>query len=280
MALALCGAVSYATEPGSEALPFIRVKADAAVLGLGGTGIGNNTVYSVLGGDRLSVRAGGARWMPDINSTTYMGLGGMYNLGNVAFSVDVMSGKGARIESEDYTPGSLFLQAGGAYRLTDNISFGADLVYASENLLKDYSYSAFAVNAFVAGRFGGFCFAAGLSSLGSAVSSSTSGKFSLPSSATLDAAYTFRFGESSFKAAATMDYFFSGTLAASVGAEYKVYDIISARVGYHAGGESVIPSFASAGFGMQYSGVSFDLAYLFGSESLNGTFALTLGYRF
>ena len=73
---------------------------------------------------------------------------------------------------------------------------------------------------------------------------------------------------------------FSGAFAAGIGAEYSFDKLIFARVGYHYGGESVVPSFASAGFGFHNGMFCLDAAYLFGSDVLNNSFSVSVGVRF
>ena len=76
------------------------------------------------------------------------------------------------------------------------------------------------------------------------------------------------------------DYFFSGWFAAAFGASYTFNDLVSFRAGYRYGGKSPIPSYASVGAGVKFAGVKLDLSYLLGSEVMNNTLAVGLGYSF
>jgi hypothetical protein len=58
--------------------------------------------------------------------------------------------------------------------------------------------------------------------------------------------------------------------------------MVSFRAGYRYGGDSPIPSFASVGAGVKFSGVKLDLAYLIagGDSPMKNTLAIGLGYSF
>jgi len=280
-ALALvCPLAVYAVEPGSEALPFIKIVTDASRLGMGGTGLSGAVPFALEENRTLDAHVGYVSWMPEVSTTNYVDLGAAFRTGNLALSLEGFRGSGEKISGTTFTPASIYIKGGAAYKITDFLSAGASVAYAKEDLLSDYSYSAVAADVFVAGKYAGWNFAAGISSLGSAVTSDSTGDFSLPTSLVLDGGYSAAFGAHGLKADATLDYFFSGTLSAAIGAEYCYNEMISARFGYRAGGESVIPSFASAGLGLCFSGFCVDAAYLFASDVLGGGFGVRVGYRF
>lgn len=281
-ALALvCPLAVYAGEPGSEALPFIRMTTDAAKLGMAGTGYGTEAVAFSLDASRtLDAHVGFVSWMPDLNKTDYVDLGAVFRTGNLAFSLAGFRGTGEKISHLDFTPYNIFVKGGAAYRIGDILSAGASVAYAREEIAKDHSYGAVAADVFVAAGFAGWNFAAGVSSLGSAISSGSGGDFSLPASASFDGGYSASFGSHALKADAAIDYYFSGALSAALGAEYCYAGMVSLRAGYRAGGDSVIPSYGSAGLGLSYAGIHVDFAWLFASDVLGGGFGLSLGYRF
>ena len=94
------------------------------------------------------------------------------------------------------------------------------------------------------------------------------------------AEYTIEVGSSSELCAdADVEYCFSTGLCASVAAEYIYNNMFFLRTGGHFGKGS-IPSFASAGLGAKVFGASLNVAYIFASETLVGSWMLGLGYAF
>ena len=77
-----------------------------------------------------------------------------------------------------------------------------------------------------------------------------------------------------------IDYYFDGALATALGAGYTFNDMVSLKAGYRAGGDSVLPSFASVGAGVKFMGLKLDVAYLIGTENMNNTLAIGLGFSF
>lgn len=81
--------------------------------------------------------------------------------------------------------------------------------------------------------------------------------------------------------AAGADCLFSGTVMAGAGAEFSIADMVFLRGGYHYGdGAGAIPSYATAGAGVKYKGISVDAVCILASQVLSGTAALKLGYEF
>ena len=265
----------------SEALPFTRIPFDASVLGMGGAGLGTNAL--TLSFDRtrsLSAYAGLVSWMPDFNKTTLIDLGAAYRTGDLALSFTGFRGTGDKLEDLDFTPSCIYVGAGAAYRINEYLSAGINAFYARENVAEDHSYSAVATDLFVAGHFGGWTLSLGGRSLGSSIMAADGMSFSLPSSICLDAVYEAAFGVHAIKGVATIERYFSAAATAAIGFQYCYDGMLSARAGYHASDDAVIPSYVSAGLGLSYAGVRLDLAYLFASDILGGGFGVTLGYSF
>ena len=130
-------------------------------------------------------------------------------------------------------------------------------------------------------RFHGISIAAGVSSLGNKTTSLSGEKYSLPSSFDLGIGYQLNLHEHhAIRFIADADYFFSRKFAASAGLSYTWNSMLTVRCGYHYGGKSVVPSYASAGLGVKFFGISLDAAYIFGSEILRNSLGLSLGYEF
>ena len=125
--------------------------------------------------------------------------------------------------------------------------------------------------------------ALGVSSLGSRVESASGAMYSLPASLTFGAGYLAEFAETHrVEVLLDADWYFAGALSAAVGAEYNWNRMVSVRAGYRYGGESVIPSYASVGAGVEFIGISLDLAYLIatGDSPMKNTLTFGLGYSF
>lgn len=279
----------HAQEATSDALPFVQIDFNPASLAQGSSVV--PTVASIPFAD-FTISAGGAfeQYMPEISATQYISGGAAGKYGKLGAALSFARGSGEEISSESFTPTEILVNAGVAYALLDVLSAGINVKYAKEQLLSDYSNDAVAVDIFAAGvfgKYGSFNYTAGISNVGSKVSSSATGDFSLPAAATAAIGYHYgafdtHLGPSGHRVElnARADYFFSGSFAASIGAEYGFGDLVFARAGYHYGGESVVPSFASAGLGLHISMITLDAAYLFASDVLGGSFAVSARVKF
>ena len=118
-----------------------------------------------------------------------------------------------------------------------------------------------AADLFVAGKVDAFDFAAGVCSVGTQVESESTGSFNLPSAATAGCGYVYDADSFSVCTRAKADYYFSGYLAAGIGAELLYDGMFAVRAGYHYGGESIIPNFASAGLGLHVGEFALGAAY-------------------
>ena len=65
-----------------------------------------------------------------------------------------------------------------------------------------------------------------------------------------------------------------------MGVEYGFAEVAYARAGYHYGGETILPSFASAGLGLCLGHLELDAAYVFASDVLGNSFSLKIGVWF
>ncbi len=195
------------------------------------------------------------------------------------------------LSTGSFRPRNLEVRAGASYRIFDFLSLGASFGYLSQKLSSEMSYRAFSANvsAMVCFDFGSrSLFKAMLEagSLGTSVKSADGTGFHLPSFLRAEAGYGLLLGKHRVEALGGCSYhFFSHALSASAGVSYSFNSLLFFRGGYNFGGDSLggnspIPSYASAGVGVKFFGVSLDAAYLFGSEVIRNSLALTLGYSF
>ncbi len=287
---------------GAQALPYTASDADPAILAKGGAGLTEtrsvshaaftNAAAIPFSESTLDVTAGYMMWQPASINSNVISVGAAYNMKgklgiaaglyygmNPEYNVTNASGAG----SGTFKPSDMHVALGVSYRFIDALSLGVNFGYASSSLAEETSYGAIAADIFLMSKFSDFKVTAGVSNLLGSIQSAGGAKFNLPASAALGVGYDKTFAEKhAVEANLDLDYFFIGGVAASVGAGYTFNDLVSFRAGYHYGGESVIPSYASVGAGVKFAGVKLDLAYLIaGADSpMKNTLAVGLGYSF
>lgn len=291
-AAALFAAVLPAVAGGAgfEALPFLRLQRDPSALTGGAAQVYASKAYSVFSNPTLSVGGGGdlalsySRWGASgsngfdacgafgLSERFSLGLGFSYGL-NPAY--DLLDGAGM------FTPTDMIAGIGAGFKITDVFSVGANARYALSKLTETYSYGAFSGDLFVAIDLSGFTATAGVSTAGPAVQSVSTGSYSLPSSASFGFGYGSVLGDAlSARSQLTVDYYFSGALAAGFGTEAVIKDMVSLRLAYNYGGESVIPSYTSAGIGLNFSGFRINAALFLSGEDVGNSMVFSLGYSF
>lgn len=203
-------------------------------------------------------------------------IGGAYQMGT---KYDVIDGSGN--PKGTFTPSDLMFNAGLGVKIIKNLSLGANFHYASQSLADGVSYNAVSADVFALYRVAGVNITAGVSNVGSSVKSDKTGSFSIPAAAVVAGAYTLKAGKShSIDLALDANYYFKGGFAASLGAQYAFKDLAFFRAGYHYGGDSVMPSFASVGAGVAFKGVALNVSYLISSEAIKNTINVGLAFSF
>ncbi len=287
---------------GAQALPFTVADADPVILAKGGAGLTEtasvshaaftNSAAVPFSENTFDVSAGYMMWQPSSINSNVISVGAAYNVKekfgiaaglyygmNPEYKITNSSG----VSGGTFKPSDIHAALGISYRFLDFMSLGVNFGYASSSLAEGQSYGTIAADAFLMAKFSDLKVTAGVSNVLGTVKSAGGAEFCIPGSAALGAAYGKAFGEKNFaEVNLDVDYFFSGWIAASVGAGYTFNDLFSVRAGYRYGGESPIPSYASVGAGVKFKGLKLDLAYLIaGSDSpMKGTLALGLGYSF
>ena len=274
----LCMAAS-AQELVSEALPFMQIDFNPVSTSMGSSIVPSAAVLP-LGSTRLAAGVAYENYMPDLGSTQYISGGVAGKAGRIGASLNFTRGTGEEISAERFTPSEVLVNAGVSYAFNPMIAAGINVKYAKEQLLSDYSNHAVAADMFLSGKLENMELTAGVSSIGSRVQSKNTGNFNLPSAVTAGGAYLIAAEDYTVLARARADYYFSGHLAAGAGAEFCYNNMFSFRAGYHYGGESIIPSFASIGAGLHIGEFTLDAAYIFASEALAGSFSICAGVRF
>lgn len=286
----------------AQALPFVAADYDPSTVAMGGASAvqTSSIAYSAFHNpaavpfaqQKADVAAGFAMWAPGGVSTNVVSVAGAFNMNqklgiaagfaygmNPAYDVTDASGS----SKGQFKPSEMQLKAGVSYRFLPFLSVGANVGYASSKLAEGASYGSLDADVFLMAGFGDFRIAAGVSDLGSGVTSASGAKFSLPTAGTIGFGYqTVAAEKHGIEAMAEADYYFAGAFAAALGASYTYDDMVFARAGYRYGGKSVIPSFLSLGAGVKFAGARLDLAYLIGAgdSPVGNTLALSVGYSF
>ena len=279
-AAVLSGLALRAGNPVSEALPFTQINFSPASLAMASSKVASVATVP-FGSYNGAAGFGFLNFMPEIDGTFYSFIGGTLHQNNVGASLAIVRGTGSKIDGENFTPSEIMVNAGFAWRFIPMLSAGVNVKYAKEEILNGYSYGAVAADLYLAGEYEDFDFAAGISDLGKKVGSEATGSFSLPAAVSLAGGWDHSFAEKhGMRLQAKADYFFSGAIAAAAGAEYSYDSTGFARLGYRYGGDSFMPSFASAGLGARFEGFAIDLNYIFASKTLGGSIGLSVSYSF
>ena len=223
-------------------------------------------------------------WAPSSASLGVAAFGGFYRFGKMALALDgryfiekpydIISQSSKVIGS--YTPKDIMAGLGLAYQVAEPLSVGVTGHFFSSDIAENIKGSAFCADVDLTFRKGGLAAMAGVANLGSKISYGGA-SCSLPAYAKGGVSYRV----AGVTASAEADYLFSGALMAGFGVEYNIADIAFVRAGYHYGDATkALASFASLGLGLQFSGISLDLAFLTASETLGNSLLFGLGYSF
>lgn len=270
-----------------SAMPFVDIDRNPVTAAMGGA----NSVSALYNPAAAAVQNGGdfvlsyQKWAPASVSENHIGFLGEMKLGErLGFTLTGVSQKGQTYTAIDasgnagktFTPTELLAGAGIGFRFTENLAAGATVKYASQKIDDKTSYSAIAADVLVYYNKERFSAAAGLTSLGTSVTSGDN-SYPLPLSAKAGAGYKM----DSFKVNADIDYYLSGGFGAGCGAEYSFKDMLFVRAGAHLGsGSAPLPTYASLGAGLKLAGFHVDLCWLTANSILGNTLHLGLGYSF
>lgn len=281
---------------GAQALPFVAAdynaeslgKASANVVETGSTAYAafTNPASIVFSESTLDAAASYTLWAP--TNSNVITAGGSFKLGMLGVAAGFSYGMNPAYDITDangmttgtFSPADMQVGAGVSYRLLKVLSLGANVSYATSKLAEGYSYGAVSADVFAMASLAGLKVAAGISNIGTSVKSASGEKFSLPTSVTLGAGYGLSLGNHGVELSLDADYFLDGGLAAAVGAEYAMKDMVFVRAGYRYSNNAPMPSFASVGAGVKFIGIKLDVAYVLGSDTIGNTLAVGLGYSF
>ena len=230
------------------------------------------------------------QWAPDLSQSNCFGVAASYKLlGKLGVSVagvmrvgeeitDAMDENG--VPKADFTPKDAIAGLGVGYKFLDFLSAGANVGFQQRQLYVNETLRALSFNVFVMAQAFGGSAAVGISSVGTQISSGD--KYDLPTSFTVGLEYGYDFlKDHRVSVDADFDYYFDGGLTFAGGLEYSFRRLVFLRGGYHYGSDDAfLPSFATLGLGFRFKGVKLSGAYLLGSDYLDGTMTIGLGYQF
>ncbi|MBO4465622.1 MAG: hypothetical protein J5748_02970 [Bacteroidales bacterium] len=235
----------------------------------------NNASAISFAETNYSFSAGYGMWAPSNSNSNIIGLGGFARIGSklgvglfgrkITDSQGVVVTNQNSVSSGTYYPSDMVLGLGASYAITENLSAGVSAKILSCSLAPDYKYSGFFAD--ISATYVKDALRAGiaLSNLFSALS------------ARVGASYTIAGLTPSLELVVPT----AGGFAAAGSVEYGIMDMAFVRAGYHYGsGAAVLPSYASAGVGFKFAGVSLDFAYLLASDTIGGSMLFNLGYAF
>ena len=283
----------------AQTLPSLMLDQDPASLALGMSGVAsqagafaiqNNVAAISLSEKTLDAQASFGTWQPSYSNLKTIGAGAVYRMGKLGFGVDVkmlklpsysgVSGNGSDIRDSEFSPSEMNLAAGASYAVMDCLSTGVTLRYTGSNLAADASAAVFGAD--IALYYAKEALSAGISinNIGSKVKYSETA-YPQPMMAKIGAGYDLDLGTSALAFTAEADVIFTGGIMAGAGCEYSFKDMVFARAGYHYGNSvNAVPSYASAGLGLNVFGAQLNFAYLFASPVLANTMCVSLGYSF
>ncbi len=285
-----------------QSAEFMLISPDARTIAIGGSSAGlvsgvygfyNNSASVLFSDYKAAVGASYASWFPSTLENSMIGGSGYIKMGEKsALSFGYNRASYADIElSDDYgnrdgffTPSEYFGGFGFSYLLASNFSASVNLKYVSSDLGGESVANAFATDLSFFYVKKSFSLGLVVANIGSSMDYGY-GSYSLPANAKLGAALEHSLSDKgvlSLTASAGM-IFESSSLMAGAGAEYTYDSIFSLRLGAHYGDkEKSLPSYLSAGAGINIHGLELNFAYVMGQSDspVNNSFNIGIGYNF
>ncbi|MBP5690417.1 MAG: PorV/PorQ family protein [Bacteroidales bacterium] len=282
------------------ALPFIRMDRNPVTAGLAGAGSAmvtpwtayssfSNPAVAAFSATKFDIGLNYGMWAPKSSDLTIFGGGvGFKPIEGLVISAGAVMQNWPEMElysptgtpDGTFTPREMLFSLGAGYAILPNVSVGANVHYASEQLGEgsNNSVSAICGDVFAAYSTGPLQVSAGIAALGGKVD----GKYDLPTSAKLAGAYMIPFEKvHSITLVADADYYFSGDAGVSAGLQYAYDGLAFLRAGYrYATDGAPVPTHLAVGGGISYQGLRVDISYITLSEIIGGSLSLGLAYSF
>ena len=284
----------------AQTLPLLYNPTDPRAMALGGAGVAMDAdawaADANLAASALSPRTFAAgvaydHWAPSLLPDSRVSFSGWYRAGAFAFG---LSGKGSFAQAAEYygpageplgsaSPRDLALALGAAWRPVPGIAFAVNARVVSSALDQQRAGTAFCAD--IALQYADGPVRAGISAsnLGTAIRYGDA-SYPLPARIRGGASYNNLWIDATLEA----EYLSQAGMMATVGIEGRPLEQagqprswLALRAAFHYGpADRGLPSFGSAGIGLYFSGLSVDLAVLFGSPALGGSLCAGLSYSF
>ena len=171
---------------GAQALPFTAVDSDAKSLSKAGADLIQTSPAAIPYSDAtLSAAAGYTMWQPTAANENIINVDAAYKIGDkFGVALDFMYGmhpkyvitNSTATASGEFAPSDMHVELGLGWKFLPFLSLGAEVGYASSSIANDYSYGAVTADVFLMTKIAGFKAAAGVSNLGTAVTSKSDRK--------------------------------------------------------------------------------------------------------
>lgn len=286
----------------AQSVSFVNVSPDARTLSMGGASLAseadayslyNNPSAMALGTRKMAVGASYTLWQPKTARNALSGVAGFGKIGDkLAIGAGVryfthqpynLSGPNGVITGS-YTPKEYAAELGVAYRIIPGLSVGAAAHFIGSDLSEQGQTTAIAADVAATYSVKGFTASVGATNIGGKIKYATT-EYALPSMGRFGLGYTLHSADTHrVSVTAEGDYLLdSQSVMGGLGIEYAFREMVAVRAGYHYGEETKgIPSYASAGIGVCFAGITLDAAYLIagGDSPLKNSLSVSLGYRF
>ncbi len=286
----------------AQPLPSLLIPSDAATLSRAGVGVSapagayaleNNVAAMSLSERRLHAGASFGMWQPDYSGNKVIGaaatfkatrslaVGASFKYLNSP-SYDIVTESGTASRDGSFTPKEYNIALGASFAIIPCLSAGLTARVLRSSLAADAAVTVFGIDLGVSFRLKGVSAGLSVNNLGTKAKYGEGGSpVSQPMLLKAGAGYELALGKSGLGFSAEADCLFTGAFMAGASAQYGWNDCVFLRCGYHYGDSAkAVPSYASAGLGVKFFGVSLDAAWLFGSAVLKNSFGLSLGYGF
>ena len=266
----------------AQSVPFMVRGTDPRFMATGAVGTENLAATNALSGKKLDAAASYGINLSD-TATGIAGFNGYGNFGklsvglygryNMCAEYEMFNDRGRSLGA--FKPSEMSVGASVAYKITDKLAAGVRASYISSKLSPDAAGSSVGIDVSAAYSNGALTAELAVRNLGQKIKYGDY-EYALPSFAVAGVSY----GTGGFKARAEAGYAFSGSFMAGLGAEYTFVKIVSLRAGFHYGDDTLVPTYASGGLGVQFAGVRLDATWCQPLGGGSGAILAGLGYSF
>ena len=292
---------SATVEDAGSAFPFVRIARDPGASAMAGAGMASleapawaafrNPAAVPLSNMRLLEAAVSFQsWMPGIDPARNIQGGVSIKAGSRAGlslgfarqgygSYTVYNDSG--YASGTFAPSDMQLALGAGVLLSEQLSIGVQGNWLSSQLDSDTAFRQLSLSLGGCFRSGPLTLAGAFSQIAFGAEDKRGNVFRPAFSLDLGASYLFDFERSRLELNADASVYETGGVSFAAGAHYCLLDRVHARAGYrYSDPLAVLPSHAAVGLGVSLFGARLEGSYLFGSETLGGSWMIGLAYRF